>query len=463
MRSVFRSLIVMAAVVMTSSSFAADSLLAELSQLDNDLIEITSTFYRDKSLYEEPARNVRNLDHLHELVEQHARKSDDITALRLLHNNESMVLDAFDNRAILRFLEIVLINNDRHMADSIAEAVDSSGDRSTLANVRFLFAKYYANRNAWSKVHELLNGGFGELPSEDAAYAYLLDGVALQEMAMHREAIERYDRVPGSSKYYTEAQLNKAVASIRQGWWTDAATIMRSLSTAAREIDRELKNRLHLVLGYALLQHEFYRNARSEFRKVTLDSAYVNRALLGIGLAATNQGDYVGAVNAFLHLKELGGQDLSTDESHLLLPYVYSRLNHAVTVTAGYSEAVTHYQKRLAALENLEHRREAFIPEQYDSHTGTLTIGGYSLSYGEKFPRAFLQNYGLLRKLVKSSIGTQQSARLEALLRRYDDAFVKVRGSLLADRIEDTRSYLNQARYGLANYFDSSSGAPTDD
>jgi hypothetical protein len=344
------------------------------------------------------------------------------------------------------------------MADRIFAAIKQDGDKSLLATSNFIFAKYYAIRNEWVRTGQLLEGTFTELAATDATYAYLLKGVALQELKKHREAIRYYKKVASDSPYYREAQLNIAIASIRQGWWTDANNIIKKVTgdTVPTGHD-EILNRLQLVLGYALLQREYYRNARDEFRKISLKSRYTNRALLGIGLTATNQGDYIGGLNALSILKQKKTFDLSVDESYLLLPYVYDKLQQEITVSASYTEAMNYYQNRIKSIENLIGTHKTFLPENYDRETSTLTINDNRLDYGSIYPSSFIENYRLLLRLADRTISGNESKQIQNLLTKYDNSYQRIINTLLEQRLSYLNSYLNQSRYGFARFLDSNS------
>ena len=90
-----------------------------------------------------------------------------------------------------------------------------------------------------------------------------------KHLKKHRQAIENYNKVPASSEYYVYAQLNSAIANIRQGWWTDAQTTINDvIKNTHIDNSNELTNRLYLTLGYLLLQKEYFRDARNAFMKI---------------------------------------------------------------------------------------------------------------------------------------------------------------------------------------------------
>ncbi len=441
-----------------SPSFAEDHLLDDINQLDSEFRKVSASYYKSSANASTDKRSrFSRISKLHARVKELTVHADDISAIQLLYQNKGLVLNNIDDRAVFTFIELLLRNNEWHMAEELFSAIKDEGDRSLLSTANFLFARYYTDRHEWKNADALLNGIFSELPVEDAAYAYLLKGVALQNLKQHRKAIVFYKKIPASSRYYREAQLNIAVASIRQGWWTDANLIIKKVTadTPKGISQNETINRLHLVLGYALLQREYYRNARDEFRKITLDSRYANRALLGIGLTAANQEDFVGGLNALSILKNKNTYDLSVDESYLLLPYVYDKLKQSTTVSTSYTEAMTHYNNRINSLNNIISRHVSFTANQYNDNTSTLLISDNNLDYGQKYPDSFIKNYRLLLKFGNSTATLSLTNQINNLLKSYDRTYQKIVSDLIEQRIGYLKSYLNQSRYGLAKFFDS--------
>ena len=388
------------ACVFSASVWAdAKQIIGQIQSLDEEFKILTNEVYRNAATLG-GIRPVEILDinQLRDKVNALADSQQPIAAIQLLYFNSATVKANIESEAVIEFAELLLRHNAWGLAKIFLSEIQDLDDQSLLASIQFVFAKYYARRNEWARVNKLLEGGFSELSTEDSEYALLLNGSALQYLKKHRPAVESLSRIPSSSVYYTYAQLNKAIASIRQGWLTDAQTTIRNLIAQTQQnSDGELTHRLNLVLGYALLQKEYYREARGAFRNIGLDSRYANRALLGIGLTATSQGDYIGGLNALSILKNKKTFDLSVDESYLLIPYVYEKLQQGITATASYTEAIAYYQDRVVQLKNLSNRRLDIATVEYADDTSSLIIQNNSLNYGKVFPVAFIDNY---RKLT---------------------------------------------------------------
>lgn len=434
--------------------------IEQINALEEDYRTLSSAFYQQSSnTSNENLKTINDIDQLNVVVDKIA-SNHPIVAIQLLHLNIATVEANLDHKAVFAFIELLLNNNEWHLANSLFNSIKDEGDKSLFATVHFTFAKYHAARHEWPQVNTLLDGILTELAPEDAAYAYLLNGSALQHMKKHREAIKNYDKVPASSSYYVYAQLNIAIANIRQGWWSDAqTTINNAIKDANIDNSNELTNRLNLTLGYLLLQNEYYRNARDAFRNIGLDSRYTNRALLGIGLTATSQGDFVGGLNALTILKDKNTFDLSVDESYLLIPYVYEKLQQELTVTASYSEAMNYFQKRIDTLDAIAQQHADFTSTTYDENTSSIHIQNNSFDYGKTYPESFITNYHHLNNLLSNTENKKIRTRIEKLIARYDTTFQKILGELVTQRKKYLQSYLNQSRYGLARLYDKTNEA----
>ncbi|MFK5949310.1 MAG: hypothetical protein QM500_11145 [Methylococcales bacterium] len=430
---------------------------ASIQQLEDDFKGLSSAFYQDsKSYADESLQTISDIDQLLSAVNKLSNSNQSVAAIQLIYFNINTVEDNLDTQTIFDFMELLLDKNEWNLANTLYRSIKNEGDKSLLSTVQFIFAKYHAQRNEWSQVNELLEGIFTELSEENSSYAFLLNGSALQHLKQHRQAVKNYNKIKITSKYYSYAQLNTAIANIRQGWWTDAQTKIRDLIRQFNKTNKdELTNRLYLVLGYALLQREYYRDARDAFRHIGLDSRYTNRALLGIGLTATSQGDYIGGLNALTILKDKKTFDLSVDESYLLVPYVYEKLQQEITVTTTYTEAMNYYQRRMNRLDNISKQHAEFSNIEYNQNTSSFVIQNNSFDYGNSYPESFIKNFQRLNEFKNITNNTKIKKKILKLLSKFDSVYQDIISDLSRQRKEYLKSYLNQSRYGLARLYDS--------
>jgi hypothetical protein len=275
-------------------------------------------------------------------------------------------------------------------------------------------------------------------------------------LKQHRASVSSYDKIPATSRFYPHAQLNTAIANIRQGWITDARLTIKQVIPLSKASNMELTNRIYLVLGYALLYKEYYRDARQAFRQVELDSQYASKALLGIALTAISQGDFVGGLNALTILKTKQSPDLSADEAYLLIPYVYQRLQQPDSIENSFFESIDHYQKRLLELNNLKGGQFRLEDAELEKQTGDIWINSARFPFSQKYPVYLLKNRHRLQSLSAITTTAKLSSQIKRLLAEYDEVLNQVISEIIESRKRFFTSYLNQSRYGLARHYDES-------
>ncbi|VAW87335.1 hypothetical protein MNBD_GAMMA18-276 [hydrothermal vent metagenome] len=394
------------------------------------------------------------------VVKQHIAENNSALAANTLFNNITLLNEYYDDKNIPYFINILLNQNDTKTAHALFELVNHKGDQVLRSNSAYRFAAFSFRQNKWQKTLQLLDGVMTDLVDEDYQHALLMQGVSLQKLQKHRDSITHYEKVEPTSAYYLSARLNMAIANIRQGWWTDAhITIQNSLKSAEAAKQEETLNRLYLTLGYSLLSQKNYRDSRDYFRNISVDSLFANRALLGITLAAANQNDFVGALNSANILKAKQTYELPVDESRLLTPYFYEKLQQPTTASAGYLEAINYYQKRITEIQTLIDSDIEL--ENHPINTGiniTLEIESNPINFSADYPDYFFENYLKLKtygRYFESVDNDNIKNEYEQLNDQYQTIIVKMVRNLLRKRVEQLNSYMAQSRFGLARLYDS--------
>lgn len=429
-----------------------DPLMQRIQDLDSKLIELSSQIHLTAGLSPRH-RDMPNLvKEFVSLVKRDAQQK----AVSLLYSHSQLLQNKFDHPGIFELSDFLLRHNEKALADKIRQEIVADNDLSLVASISLVFARYHANRQEWSDcLHLLPAQTASELSGKAADEAYLLRGSALQQHKKHREAIDAYDRIPVASPHYLHARLNTAIASIRQGWMAEASAMIKQIiPLATRDHNRALTDRLYLILGYAFLQKEYYRDARDAFRQIDKNSRYVSRALLGIGLTASSQADYVGGLNALSLLRNRAQEDLPVAESYLVTPYLYEKLQDEKIISASYSEAIEHYQSQLLEIDLLINTNTSLEDIKLDDDAGNLHIDQLQLHYRPAYPDYFFTNYRKLLSLNKNPGHPSLQDRIRSLSSRYRQTFDDIIDQLLDQRKQHLRSYLNQSRYGLARLYD---------
>lgn len=436
-----------------SVSAAAPITQPSSSQLDTDYQRITTRAYRELTkknpLFALPQPKIKTL--LRQVERADQENNVELT-VGLIAANLHLLQKDFDAEAAQRLTRLLLKHHAVGLANEVLEITRQGNDDYALARQDFEFAKYLAAHENWQAALSHLNAIdiANTLPRDTADQAFILLGAALQDQKKHRDAINYYERIKPESPEYRVAQLNLAVAYIRQDWWTDThIAINRALKKNDNKKD-ELTNRLYTVLGFSQLQHGFYRDSRESFRNVHLKSIYSNRALLGLGLAALHQEDFIGALNAFNHLKQRDANDVSVSESYLLSAFALMQLKQSKTASASYTEAITFYEQKSAYYQAListlnDKAKTLSARQQQDikrEAVGSLRIVKLASQQEQ------------LEQLAAHPLSTATKKavdQIEFLIAQEYRAQVQ---QLLTHKQAAIDSYLSQARFGLARLFD---------
>ncbi len=447
-------------LAMSSSSFAVSN--TELKTLEKSFQKTTNKFYSSLAKNLNECRSLySSLKAINNQLNKLSKQNKDVIGICLIKNHLPLIEENIDNKEIFPIFQFLLNNNNILLANRLHAKAKSDGDQSLLSNISFVYARYYLKRKKWKKVLKFIDGTYNDLTAEDGNLARLFTGIALQKIKRHRTAVKIYSKIPLHSKYYSAARLNIATAYIRQDWWTDAhIKINEILNSKKIKTNNEMTNRLYLVLGYSLLRKEFYRDSREAFRNIEVDSIYFNKALLGIALTATNQEDYISALNAINILKSKKSFDLSVDESHLLLPYTYEKLHQNMTASASYTDAQKYYQQRIKNITSIKSRKQYDVrAEDILNNNNNLNIENNIINFSDYYPVSFLENNSQLNRLSKyiDNIGDKNLLRqYTALKTKHNNALSSMIGDIFEKRLTYLNSYMNQSKFGLARLFDNS-------
>jgi hypothetical protein len=425
----------------------------ELEAADQKYQEFLDQFYQ-QHLKRHPPAAVSEIQPLARLVAE----ASVLDALAAIRAHQNLLLQSITKKEFGVLLEYLYRNNDTATIQGLTEGLKKSGDPVALSRNYFLLARYYESRRNWRGVQAALGKvNPRDLDIGDSHYYNLLMGFALQNLKQHRKALKFYQQVPRTSPYFSHVKLNEGTAFLRQGWWTEAhlefEKAIQSLDQTGG--DDELRNRILVVLGYSQLNYEFYRDARHTFRKVALASEAMNKALMGIGLAAAYQKDFAGAANAFEILAGKTPADLSVDEAFLLLPVAQAEARDGAAAATAYQNAIRHYENKIRELADLQQKLQA---SDLDASLRTIRELDKRSSelYGEQagIPAFLLDNYQNLLAMREASVSLGLKPHFNLLHEEYKELLQGITHTNIDSRIGILNSYLSQAKFGMAQLYD---------
>lgn len=384
--------------------------------------------------------------------EAHKNKASE-QVIGLILNNMHVIKGSAINKKIPDIVKIALQHHALGTAQNICRTIEGQAPRSISATCDYEVVSYLAKQNAWDEALAILkNIDLGnDLSSIHADNAFIIWGAALQHIKKHRQALEYYQRVKADSPLYPIAQLDIALVYIRQDWWTDAQISMQSAIKANGEKSNEFTNRVYTTLGFSQLQQGFYRNARDNFRKVKIKSEYADQALLGLGMAALNQEDFVGAFNAFEQLKKRQQPTTPVEQSYLMAAFTLVKLKQNKSAAAAYAEAQTYYEGRVNLLSNITNQ----LGSQTNNDPHTLIASLIKEGFKESPESiAYAQQLKTLAKLLSFPLSEKAKSAISTAYARTMNAYQTNTKNNLDAKILVLNSYLNQSRFGLTKLYD---------
>jgi len=209
----------------------------------------------------------------------------------------------------------------------------------------FYLAQVWYARGYLDKAEEALRKISGKLSAELEAEKEHLFANVLMHQGRFDEAIHLLENWHGAQDWTAYARFNIGVALVRSNRLADADPLLTSVGGmyAERPEMLALRDRANLALGYAYLQAKEPAKARTALERVRLNGPYSNKALLGTGYADAELGDYKGALNPWMELRNRNLLDSAVQESYLAVPYAFAKLSANSQSAEYYESAVESY------------------------------------------------------------------------------------------------------------------------
>ncbi len=140
------------------------------------------------------------------------------------------------------------------------------------------------------------------------------------------------------------AKYNIGVSLVRLGRIEDGARVLDEVGRTIGSVDAlaGLRDKANLALGYAWLQAAQPDQARPSLARVRLRGPFSSKALLGVGWADAERGDYRAALSPWIELSDRNILDPAVQESLLAVPYAFSQLG-------AHKQAAEHYLSAIDA------------------------------------------------------------------------------------------------------------------
>jgi lipopolysaccharide biosynthesis regulator YciM len=153
----------------------------------------------------------------------------------------------------------------------------------------------------------------------------------------------------GSPGWTAYAQFNLGIALVRTDRLDDAVPFLDAVGRLQSRSEEflSLKDKANLALGFAFLQAKRAAEAQPILERVRVEGPYSSKALLGVGWAYANLGNFKRALVPWMALHKRNMLDAAVQESFLAVPYAFSELHADGQAAEYYSSAITSFDSEV--------------------------------------------------------------------------------------------------------------------
>ena len=242
----------------------------------------------------------------------------------------------------------------------------------------FFLAKIWHQRGYGGRAREALAGIRGSLPESLEAERHMLEAQIRIDAGQYDEAIALLRDWHGTDEWSAYARFNLGVAMVRSGRIPDAERVLDDVGTLEGRGEElsALRDKANLALGYAFLRNGRPLDAKPVLQRVRLEGPFSNKALLGVGWADAEIGDYRAALAPWLELGERSALDSAVQESMLAVPYAMARLDSTGRAADYYLQAIDTFHEEAERIDRTIARVEQgalledFIAQDTSAATG---------------------------------------------------------------------------------------------
>lgn len=218
---------------------------------------------------------------------------------------------------------------ERRASDIFTRLLDANRPQRTRDSAWFYLAQMRYLRGDWPAAEEAL-AKISAKPHEELApeVAALRFNLAVQRNRFDEANTILRDQLKSPLAPYM--QFNLGAAFSREGEFAKAIPYFLQVQKLPQTTPEYLGlyDKAMTAAGYAALLDKQYAQAVGHFSLVRLDSPLSNRALLGYGWAAVEQGDYNLALRPWQQLARRSLVDEYTQEVLVAIPYAYEKMGY---------------------------------------------------------------------------------------------------------------------------------------
>jgi hypothetical protein len=190
-------------------------------------------------------------------------------------------------------------------------------------------------------------------PRVDAERYMLLAQIMMRE-GRYDDAIATLQSWHGAPDWTAYANFNLGVALIRAARLADAKPILDGVGRMVTRSEEllALKDKANLALGFSLIQANRAAEAKPILQRVRLEGPYSSKALLGVGWADANAGEFRRALVPWLALRKRSLLDSAVQESYIAVPYAYLQLGASGQAADYYKSAIGSFDEEMKLIDD---------------------------------------------------------------------------------------------------------------
>jgi len=240
----------------------------------------------------------------------------------------------------------------RQAGDLFTRLIDMGATPATRDRAWYFLAKIRYQRGYLAEAQDALARIGNALPpalQEDRVLLHAHVQMARGDYAAAATTLAAVDSKAPSARY---ARYNLGIALIKAGEADRGTAVLDELGRATAEDEeyRGLRDRANVALGFAALADNRQQQAGTYLERVRLKSPQANKALLGLGWAASARKESAQALVPWLELTQRDVSDSAVLEAHIAVPYAYAELGAYGQAAQGYEQAITTFTRESTAL-----------------------------------------------------------------------------------------------------------------
>lgn len=211
----------------------------------------------------------------------------------------------------------------------------------------FFIAKIRYQRGYLNEAAAALAAIGDDLPEDLEPERRMLSANVAIEQGRFNDAIAMLDGWKGTVGWADYARFNLGVALVRAGRFAEGANWLDRVGRLGdkRPEFRGLRDKANVALGYTWLQNDAPERARPVLQRVRLNGPFSNKALLGVGWADSDSGNFRAALTPWQELSGRNLLDPAVQESLLAVPYALGKLDATGQAAAQYENAIVAFAR----------------------------------------------------------------------------------------------------------------------